>query len=197
MTEQDAPPLAPPRARLAEAVASFGAAAYRDRGARFLARASDDMQPLSFDNIRRMPLWWKAPEADRASIGTIAALINYRTQIDRELDGGRLRALVGTTGETLFDIACTSQTNFKPVAETAEQPLPIGDDVERAGMEILHRALPSAFSSTVPQACGDRDALEIADEAANLWQQYQQLEGNDGIASDSAAMSSGAGEATL
>lgn len=166
-------PLSPPRARLAEAVASFGAAAYRNRGARFLARVSPDGHPISFNNLRRMPRWWSAAEEDRDTIATIAALLNYRDQIDQELDGARLRALVGTTGETVFDLACSHDFRCDPVADTIGQPLPIGDDVRRSGWIILHRALPNAFATNIPAACGDRAALEIADQAWDLWQRHR------------------------
>ncbi len=186
MNETALPPLSPPRARLAEAVASFGSAAYRDRGARFLARVEESGQPIGFNNLSRMPRWWSAPEADREPIATIAALLNYRDKIDRELDGTRLRALVGATGETLFDIACACEARFQPVCGT-DAPIPIGDEVRRAGWNILHRALPTAFAADIPAACGDREALEIADEACRLWSRHQSLHRDDEPGSTAAA----------
>lgn len=176
-------PLSPPRARLAETVASFGSAAYRNRGARFLARLRANEHPINFNNLRRMPRWWSSAEDDRDSIATIATLLNYRNQIDQELDGARLRALVSTTGETLFDLACTSDTHCAPVAETMTHAFPIGDAVRTAGWDILQRALPSAFSATVPAASGDRDALEIADQAWQLWQRHKR-DMSDGTADE-------------
>ncbi len=181
------PPLSPPRARLAEAVASFGSAAYRDRGARFLARVEGNGRPIGFNNLSRMPRWWSAPEADREPIAAIAALLNFRAQIDQELDGNRLRALVSTTGETLFDIACDSEVRCTPLAGSVGENFPIGDEVRRAGWTILYRALPSAFASTIADACGDRDALEIADQASQLWGRHQRLNANDKAADNDAA----------
>ena len=171
--EPGALPLSPPRARLAETVASFGSAAYRNRGARFLARVNAGERPVSFNNIRRMPRWWSLPEDERAPVATLAMLLHYRGKIDQELDGNRLRALVMTTGEALFDLACGCDDHFAPVEALADQPLPIGAEVQRTGWLILHKALPSAFAHNIPDACGDRAALAIADEAAMLWRRHR------------------------
>ena len=171
--EPETLPLSPPRARLAETVASFGSAAYRNRGARFLARVNADERPVSFNNIRRMPRWWSLPEDAREAVATLAMLLHHRSKIDQELDGNRLRALVETTGETLFDLACACDDHFAPVEALADQPLPIGAEVQRTGWLILHKALPGAFAHAVPDACGDRQALDIADQAAALWRGHQ------------------------
>lgn len=172
MDETVTPPLSPPRARLAEAVASLGAAAYRNRGDRFLARLGNGGQPITFNNLRRMPRWWLMPEASRDDIATIACLLNYRTKIDQELDGNRLRALVSTTGEPLFDAACSCTRALAPVAASVKRPLPIGQEVLSEGWQILHAALPSGFTETIPQAQGDKAALELADQAVMLWKEH-------------------------
>lgn len=187
MTERAAQPLSPPRARLAETIASFGSAAYRNRGARFLARVEAGERPISFNNIRRMPRWWSLPEEERGPVATLAVLLNYRTQIDQELDGNRLRALVMTTGEDFFDLACGCDAQCVPVADLAGQPLPIGDEVQRTGRTILHKALPGAFAHSIPEACGDRDALDIADQAVGLWRKYQHGAGAGAGAGEQAA----------
>ena len=171
MEDYTPPLLSPPRARLMEAVASLGAAAYRNRGDRFLARVSDGTQPITFNNLRRMPRWWSMPEMAHDEIATIACLLNYRTKIDQELDGNRLRALVQSTGEPLFDAACSCDHILKPYADSVMRPLPIGKDVLREGWQILHYALPSGFAETLPNACGDKDALELADLATELWKE--------------------------
>lgn len=173
--EAETLPLSPPRARLAETVASFGSGAYRTRGARFLARVNDGERPVSFNNIRRMPRWWALPEDERAPVATLAVLLHYRRKIDQELDGNRLRALVTTTGEALFDLACGCDDHYAPVEELAAQPLPIGAEVQRTGWVILHKALPGAFAHIVPEACGDRAALDIADQAVALWRRHQEV----------------------
>ena len=172
MDETVTPTLSPPRARLAEAVASLGAAAYRNRGDRFLARLGNGGQPITFNNLRRMPRWWSMPEASRDEIATIACLLNYRAKIDQELDGNRLRALVSTTGEPLFDAACSCTRALAPIAASVKRPLPIGKDVLSEGWQILHYALPSGFAETMPDAQGDKVALELADQAVLLWKEY-------------------------
>lgn len=172
MDETVTPTLSPPRARLAEAVASLGAAAYRNRGDRFLARLGNGGQPITFNNLRRMPRWWSMPEASRDEIATIACLLNYRAKIDQELDGNRLRALVSTTGEPLFDAACSCTRALAPIAASVKRPLPIGKDVLTEGWQILHHALPSGFAETMPDAQGDKVALELADQAVLLWKEY-------------------------
>lgn len=182
MEDTATPPLSPPRARLAEAVASLGAAAYRNRGDRFLARIGTDAistggigsggQPISFNNLRRMPRWWSMPDESRDEIATIACLLNYRVKIDQELDGNRLRALVSTTGEPLFDTACSCTRSLAPVAASVNRPLPIGKDVLTEGWQILHYALPSGFAETIPNARGDIEALELADQAVALWKEH-------------------------
>ena len=172
MDETATPTLSPPRARLAEAVASLGAAAYRNRGDRFLARLGNGGQPITFNNLRRMPRWWSMPEASRDEIATIACLLNYRAKIDQELDGNRLRALVSTTGEPLFDAACSCTRALAPIAASVKRPLPIGKDVLSEGWQILHFALPSGFAETMPDAQGDKVALELADQAVLLWKEY-------------------------
>lgn len=171
MEDYTPPPLSPPRARLAEAIASLGVAAYRNRGDRFLARFSDDAQPIHFNNLRRMPRWWSMPETAHDAIATIACLLNYRTKIDQELDGNRLRALVHSTGEPLFDAACSCDRMFTPYADSVTRPLPIGHDVLREGWQILHYAMPSGFAETLADARGDKDALELADQAVALWKE--------------------------
>lgn len=165
---------------MVEAVASLGAAAYRNRGDRFLARIRVGGKPISFNNIRRMPRWWSMPEDCRDEIAIIACLLNFRQQIDQELDGNRLRALVSTVGETLFDAACSTQVVLAPVNETSKNQLPIGNEVKLEGWKILHAALPVGFCETVQNARGDKNALELSDEAATLWMQSQaasQVEG--------------------
>lgn len=172
MEDQATATLSPPRARLAEAVASLGTAAYRNRGDRFLARFTTDARPIHFNNLRRMPRWWAMPEDVRDDIATIACLLNYRVKIDQELDGNRLRTLVGTTGETLFDAACACSRALPPIAESLPHPLPIGQDVLREGWKILHYALPTGFAQSIPDAQGDKDALELADQAVVLWKMH-------------------------
>lgn len=172
MDDYATPPLSPPRARLAEAVASLGATAYRNRGDRFLARIGTGGQPIHFNNLRRMPRWWSMPEDCRDQIATIACLLNYRAKIDQELDGNRLRALVSTTGEPLFDAACACTRALAPIAASVKRPLPVGNEVLNEGWQILHNALPSGFAETIPDAQGDKNALELADQAVFLWKEH-------------------------
>ena len=167
---------------MVEAVASLGAAAYRNRGDRFLARTGIGGKPISFNNIRRMPRWWSMPEDYRDEIAIIACLLNFRQQIDQELDGNRLRALVSAAGENLFDAACSTQISLSPVNGISKQQLPIGNEVKLEGWKILHAALPIGVCDAIADARGDKNALELSDEAVALWQQSQaatQIEGSD------------------
>ncbi len=147
MTAGSSRPIVARRRRLAHL-----AEATLSRGERFAARRAH--RPLArFDDLYTIPAWQLLDAASCDRLGVAAAVLHYRAQLDRALDGHALRPLAVLCGENLFDRlrAADVQPDISRADDTAA--LPPGADAWRdAGQALLSRGESCAATGALIRA---------------------------------------------
>ncbi len=138
------------------------------RGARYAARMTGLPLP-EFSMLQRVPQWLlDSDESRRKAAAAIAAILHFRPQIDRELNGSKLGSIADHLGEAAFDTACAQPCPPMDQCADRDASLPRPEQMAAIGQSILNRALPMALSIRYPEATGDAHAFLLADHAYGL-----------------------------
>jgi hypothetical protein len=122
------------------------------RAQRFAKRMAGFDVP-SFSALAAMPDWVLVDSpAERGRIANMAALLHFRQQIDRELDGAKLGAVAADLSEDLFDLACAAPLPPAPAMAAFEDNLPRPDIMIAMGEALLSRKDDPAATTLVNQA---------------------------------------------
>ncbi len=150
---------------------ALGGLVEQSRGSRFARRAGlvADARPLpTLADMINLPDWILC-EADMVDdIAAVTALLHFRSAIDHELSGTRLRAICECVGEDNFDLACNAPTPKLELIAGAEEKLLSPDQLKVIGQTMLNRALPLTMASTISEACGDSNMRQLSNIATAL-----------------------------
>ncbi len=110
------------------------------RASRFKARMNGDV-PITFSTLSALPRWALRIGEDeyRTQLSRMAALLNYRPQMDREISGTKLQSIAEEFGENLIDAALSA--DLPPTQIATDVPLPRPDKMEEMGNSMINRAL--------------------------------------------------------
>jgi hypothetical protein len=110
-----------------------------------------------FRDLAQLPDW--ALDADaRESVLCVAALLYFRPQIDREINGRKLAQLAEAFGEDQVDLACSAQRLPPTMLAPDSQPLPSPDAIHAIGNSLMERHCEPEVAPLIKQA-----------EAIHLW----------------------------
>ncbi len=117
------------------------------RSTRFAARMAGQQLP-DFSALAALPDW-SVDIAARADILRMAALLHFRQQIDRELNGARLGQIAVAFGEAFLDRACAAP--LPPLESMAAfgDELPRPDRMIERGEALLDRSVDPAISNLI------------------------------------------------
>jgi hypothetical protein len=150
---------------------ALGSAAEQSRGRRFARRAGlvPDAKPLpTLADMINLPDWILC-EADMADdIAAVTALLHFRSAIDQELSGTKLRSICDCVGEGNYDIACSAPIPKVELIADQGAKLPLPDQLKGIGQTMLNRALPVTMAATVDEACGDINMRHLSNIATAL-----------------------------
>lgn len=149
--------LSPPSMR-AECLAVLPGAMDNGRGSRLAARLRGDPLPR-FEDLAGIARWRLLPTDRIDDLAIAAALLFHRPQIDRSVDGARLRTFAHRFGEALFDAACDARTN--DLATSAGSQLPHANHLRDVGLSLIRRGVDDREPGVVRLL--DRAAALIAD----------------------------------
>lgn len=120
------------------------------RSTRFAARMAGQHLP-DFVALASLPDW-SVDLSVRANVLRMAALLHFRQQIDRELNGARLRQIADEFGEAFFDHACTAPLPAPEALAALAEELPRPDRMIESGEALLARSLEPAIADLVQTA---------------------------------------------
>jgi hypothetical protein len=120
----------------------------------------------AFATLKALPTWAGFAKSDQHRIALVAALLQLRPLIDKELSGARLSALAGLVGEERFDAICAEKIDPTWSAKDALSTLPAPSQLLSRGQAILNAALPAGLTSNATGQ--DSSALAELAEVATL-----------------------------
>jgi hypothetical protein len=150
---------------------ALGGSAEHSRGSRFARRVGlvdcATPQPTLADMIN-LPDWILCDANMVGDIAAVTALLHFRSSIDQELSGSKLRAICECVGEGNYDLACGAPLPMAELIADPEEKLPSPDQLQGIGQTMLNRALPVTMASTVSEACGDINMRQLSNIATAL-----------------------------
>jgi hypothetical protein len=150
---------------------ALGGSAEHSRGSRFARRVGlvdgATPQPTLADMIN-LPDWILCDANRVGDIAAVTALLHFRSAIDQELSGSKLRAICECVGEDNYDLACSAPIPTIELIADPEAKLPSPDQLQSIGQAMLNRALPVTMASTVSEACGDINMRHLSNIATAL-----------------------------
>jgi hypothetical protein len=141
------------------------------RGARFLKRLAppySGARTATLADLTTLPDWIMLDEALIADVASVVALLHFRRQIDRIVDGDQIRQMCEILGEHNFDMACEAPLPSEDMLARIDAPLPPPDQLHDFGKRLLIRALPTIMSDRFAGAVGDRRLGTLANHAVAM-----------------------------
>lgn len=141
------------------------------RGTRFLRRLAPSRsvsRSATLVDLTALPDWIMLDEAHIADVASVIALLHFRRQIDRIVDGDQIRQICEILGEHNLDIACEAPLPSEDMLARIDAPLPPPDQLHDFGKRLLIRALPSIMSDRFEGAVGDRQLGTLANHVVAM-----------------------------
>lgn len=150
---------------------ALGGSAENSRGSRFARRVGlmdgAAPQPTLADMIN-LPDWILCDADMVGDIAAVTALLHFRSAINQELSGSKLRAICDCVAEDNYDLACSASLPTAELIADSEAKLPSPDQLQGIGQTMLNRALPLTMASTISDACGDSNMRQLSNIATAL-----------------------------
>jgi hypothetical protein len=157
-------------AHLARRAAALRTSSPSTRAARFTARRSGATLP-GFAALLAMPNW--ALTEDSAALerlSNMTGILFFRPQIDQEISGTKLKAVVAAFGEVMFDAACAVPFNDDVTAHSTHALLPRPSQMAKHGETIVADALADVRCGR-PLSAGVASLIALAERAVQVLEQ--------------------------
>ena len=128
------------------------------RAARFARRMAGEAEP-AFADCQRLRQIDRIAKGRRAAIAELAALLDARAAIDRELIGGRLGALAARVGEAQFDRVCAAvitpalYDRGRAALPDPQMLLPLGEALLQCHQRSVDALLLAQIAADIDAAC--------------------------------------------
>lgn len=160
-----------PRRNFSQRLAVLGPSSMPSRGMRFLKRqmpSTTDNQSATLADLANLPDWIMLDDEQMDKTASIAALMHFRRQIDKIVDGEQIRQICDMCGEEYFDLVCETPLPDEAMLADADAVLPPPEQLHTFGKDLLIRGLPSIMAARFEGACGDRVFFALGNNAVAL-----------------------------
>lgn len=160
-----------PRRNFCQRLAVLSPWSIPSRGKRFLRRQTpydNNGQSATLADLAALPDWIMLDDEQIHNAASVAALLHFRRQIDRIVDGEQIRQICETFGEECFDTVCEASLPDEAMLADADANLPPLEQICEFGKKLLVRGLPSVMAARFEDARGDPTFFALANSAVEM-----------------------------